>query len=150
MSKARHVLWQILHPRGLTLVEVLAVVVILGLLATVLTTSFGGQVARAKIELARTGIGQVVNAVELYALEQGSFPTMDQGLAILAEPVPGRGDPYLKPDQLKDPWGNHFAYVTPGPVSAYQVISYGADGQSGGEPGSHDADITSDSLGGSE
>ena len=67
----------------MTLVEVLAVVVILGLIATTLTVSFRGQVGRAKRELAKTGIGVVVGAVETYALETGQLPSMDQGLEAL-------------------------------------------------------------------
>lgn len=132
--------------RGMTLVEVLAVVVILGLLATTLTLSFRGQVGRAKRELAKTGIGVVVNALETYALETGALPTMEEGLTALTRTPPGRGEPYLKADKLRDPWGNLFLYITPGPNSAYQVMSYGADGQLGGEPGSEAEDVTSDDL----
>jgi len=135
--------------KGMTLVEVLAVVIILGLLATTLTLTFRGQVGRAKTEIARTGIGVVVNAIETYALETGSIPSTQQGLAALTETPQGRGAPYLSADKLRDPWGNSFAYVEPGPDgSAYQVISYGADGQPGGAEGSEAADITSDNLGG--
>jgi len=134
---------------GMTLVEVLAVVIILGLLATTLTLTFRGQVGRAKTEIARTGIGVVVNAIETYALETGAIPTTQQGLAALTVTPQGRGAPYLSADKLNDPWGNGFAYVEPGPEgSAYQVISYGADGQSGGAAGTEAEDITSDNLGG--
>ncbi|MEQ9617534.1 MAG: type II secretion system major pseudopilin GspG [Phycisphaerales bacterium] len=136
--------------KGMTLVEVLAVVILLGLIATTLTLSFRGQVGRAKTEIARTGIGVIVNAIETYALETGSIPSTQQGLAVLTETPQGRGAPYLSPDKLNDPWGNRYAYVEPGPEgSAYQVICYGADGQPGGTAGTEDADITSDDLGGS-
>ncbi len=131
--------------RGLTLVEVLAVVIILGLIATTLTLSFRGQVGRAKRELAKTGIAVVVNAVETYALEQGRLPTMDEGLSVLMETPAGRAEPYLKNDQLRDPWANSFVYVTPGEDAAYEVISYGADGALGGE--GEAADISSAALG---
>lgn len=133
--------------RGLTLVEVLAVVIILGLIATTLTLSFRGQVGRAKHELAKTGIGVIVQAIETYALETGALPTTEQGLQSLTESPPNRGEPYLKPDKLRDPWGNEYVLIVPGPSSAYQVMSYGADGVPGGAPGSDDADITSDNLG---
>jgi general secretion pathway protein G len=132
---------------AMTLVEVLAVVVILGLLATTLTLSFRGQIGRAKRELARTGIGVIVGAIETYAIEQGELPPMEAGLEALTEPPPGRGEAYLRPDKLVDPWGNRYVYVTPGPNTEYQVLSYGADGKLGGAPGSDDADITSDDLG---
>jgi general secretion pathway protein G len=131
----------------MTLVEVLAVVVILGLIATTLTLSFRGQTGRAKRELARTGIGVIVNAIESYAIESGALPTMEDGLEALTRSSPGRSEPYLKHDKLQDPWGNPYVYVTPGPISAYQVLSYGADGQLGGEPGTEAADLTSDNLG---
>ena len=134
--------------RAMTLVEVLAVVVILGLIATTLTVSFRGQVGRAKTELARTGVGVVVGAIETYALETGSIPTMDEGLNALTKSPEGRGEPYIRPDKLVDPWGNPYVYVAPGPTSAYQVISYGADGALGGAAGTEAADITSDDLSG--
>jgi len=132
----------------MTLVEILAVVIILGLLATTLTLTFRGQVSRAKTEIARTGIGVIVNAIETYALETGRIPTTQEGLNALTRTPQGRGAPYLSSDKLKDPWGNAYAYVESGPSSAYQVICYGADGQPGGAQGSDAADIVSDNLGG--
>ena len=135
---------------GLTLVEVLAVVVILGLIATTLTLSFRGQVGRAKRELAKTGIGVIVNAIETYALETGKLPTMEQGLGVLTTPLAGHSDPLLRADKLIDPWDSPYVYVTPGPSGSYQVISYGADGRLGGETGTEEEDITSDDLAGSQ
>lgn len=133
--------------RGMTLVEVLAVVVILGLIATTLTVSFRGQLGRAKRELAKTGVGIVVAAVESYGLEMGGLPTMEQGLQALTVAPQGRGEPFLRADKLTDPWGNPYQYIIPGPNSAYQVLSFGADGRPGGASGSEDEDITSDNLG---
>lgn len=130
---------------GMTLIEVMAVVVILALLAGTLTYSIRGQMGTAKRELARSGIGVVVNAVETYALETGRLPTLEQGLGVLTESPAGRGEPFLRPDKLADPWGHAYVYITPGPNSAYQVASYGADGAPGGTGA--DADITSDDLG---
>ncbi|MCB9848565.1 MAG: type II secretion system major pseudopilin GspG [Phycisphaeraceae bacterium] len=131
----------------MTLVEVLAVVIILGLIAATLTYSFRGQVGRAKHELAKTGVTTIVSAIETYALETGALPTMDEGLRVLTEAPPGRSEPFLKPDQLVDPWGSPYVYITPGPNSSYQVMSYGADKALGGV-GGEEADITSDALGG--
>ncbi len=136
--------------RGMTLVEVLAVVIILGLIAATLTLSFRGQVGRAKRELAKTGIALIVNAIETYALETGAIPTMEDGLDVLTRAPAGRAEPFLKPDKLIDPWGHRYQYVTPGPQSAYQVLSLGADGRPGvsaGGAGSEDEDISSDQLG---
>ncbi len=132
---------------GLTLVEMLAVVIILGLLAAALTTTFSGQVGRAKVEIAKSGIGTVVAAIETYSLETGKVPTMEQGLRVLTERPQGRTESFIKPDQLKDPWGNEYAYITPGAKSRYEVICYGADGRPGGEAGSENADLSSEHLG---
>lgn len=132
---------------GLTLVELLAVVVILGIIAATLTLSFRGQVGTAKRQLAKTGIAVVVNAIETFYLETGRIPTMDEGLQVLTQPTPGRSEPFLKPDKLLDPWRTPYVYITPGPKSTYVVISYGADKQLGGAPGTESADITSDDLG---
>jgi general secretion pathway protein G len=134
----------------MTLVEVLAVVVILGIIAATLTISFRGQVGKAKRELAKTGIGVVVAAIETYAIETGRLPTMEEGLEVLTRPTQGRSEPYLKADKLTDPWGNPYIYVTPSSAQAggaYAVISYGADGQPGAADGDEEArDITSDDL----
>lgn len=134
---------------GLTLVEVLAVVVILGLIAATLTMSFRGQVGTAKRQLAKTGIGVVVNAIETFALETGRVPTMEEGLDALTRPTPGRVEPFIKSDKLRDPWGSRYQYITPGPTGApgtYQVISLGSDRASGGTAGTDAADISSDDL----
>jgi len=134
----------------MTLVEVLAVVVILGLIAATLTLSFRGQVGKAKRELAKTGIGVLVSAVESYAIETGRVPSMEEGLEVLTRAAPGRSEPYLKADKLIDPWGNPYVYAAPSPSpggGAYAVISYGADGAPGNATGDAEAeDITSDDL----
>ncbi|MGP1345528.1 MAG: type II secretion system protein GspG [Phycisphaerales bacterium] len=135
------------HPRGMTLVEVLAVVVILGLIAATLVYSFGGQVGRARRELAKSGIAAIVQALETHAIETGAYPEMGDGLIALTRPISGRATPLLQPDKLIDPWDNPYQYIVPGPNSApYQVVSYGSDGAPGGEPGTDAADILSDQL----
>lgn len=132
--------------RGLTLIEIMAVVVILALLTATLTYSVRGQMSSAKRELAKSGIGVIVNAIETYSLETGRLPTIEEGLQVLTIAPEGRaGEPFLKPDKLRDPWGGAYVYITPGPSSAYQVVTYGADGAPGGSGA--DSDITSDDLG---
>ena len=127
--------------RGMTLVEVLAVVVILGLLAATLSLGFSGAFGKGKRELAKTGIGQVVAKLELYRMEHDAWPDNAEGLAVLGGAAPTSAY-YLGPDQLKDPWGNPFYFVAPGPDGhPYEVISYGADGQPGGD--GENADISS-------
>jgi len=136
----------------MTLVEVLAVVVILGLIAGTLLVGFSGAFGKAKHELAKSGIGVVVSKIELYRIERGGWPDNDQGLALLSD---GKASPtasyYLGSDKLHDPWGRPYLYITPGPDGhPYEVISYGADGQPGGASGSEEADISSVNLRGSE
>ena len=135
-------------PRAMTLVEILAVVVILGLIAGTLVIGFSGSFGKAKHELAKSGIGVVVSKLELYRIEHGAWPSNDTGLAALSDGEASPSDPYyLSRDQLLDPWGNHFILITPGPNGLpYEVISYGSDGQSGGAPGSEESDISSANL----
>jgi general secretion pathway protein G len=127
----------------MTLVEVLAVVVILGLLAGTLMLGFSGTFGKAKHELAKSGIGVVVSKLELYKLEHDQWPSNDVGLAVLSDGYAVPTDPYyLGPDKLLDPWGNQYLYITPGPGGhPYEVSSYGADGQPGGE--GENADLSS-------
>ncbi|MEM8757509.1 MAG: type II secretion system protein GspG [Planctomycetota bacterium] len=135
---------------GMTLVEVLAVVVILGLLAGTLAVGFGGAFSKGKQELAKTGIGVVVGRLELYGLEHDRYPDTSTGLAALTD---GVAEPtaayYLGPDRLIDPWGNPYYLVVPGPDGhPYEVLSFGEDGVEGGS--GPDADITSVNLRGTE
>ena len=134
------------HRRGLTLVEVLAVVVILGLLAATLTVGLSGAFGKGRSELARTGISLIAQRVEMYRLDRGDWPPLELGLAALTH---GQADAsasyYLKPDQLIDPWGNDYLLVVPGPDGEpFEVLSYGADGQPGGD--AEDTDISSAHL----
>lgn len=138
--------------RGMTLVEILAVVVILGLLAGTLLVGFSGSFGMAKHELARSGIGVIVNKLETYRIEHGEWPDNTIGLAALSN---GHATPqdayYLSTNQLRDPWNHRYYLVIPGPGGyPYEIISYGADGQPGGEPGSEDQDISSIDLRGKD
>lgn len=131
------------HRLGMTLVEVLAVVVILGLVAGTLAVGFSGAFSKGKRELAKTGIGVIMQRVEAYRIEHDSWPDPSIGLAALSD---GHATPtdahYLKPDQLLDPWRNRYVLIVPGPSGhPYEVVSYGRDGQPGGL--GEAADITS-------
>lgn len=133
--------------RGMTLVEVLAVVVILGLLAATLAVGFSGAFGKGKQELAKTGIGQVVQRLETYYMDQGGWPDLDTGLHVLAEAAP-TSTYYLPPNNLLDPWDRPYLYITPGPEGhPYEIVTYGADGRVGGE--NENADLSSVSLRGS-
>lgn len=134
------------HRRGLTLVEILAVVVILGLISATLAVSFSGTFGRAKHELARSGIGLLMSQLELYRIEHDRWPENDIGLSVLSE---GHATPaaayYVTQDKLLDPWGRTFLYVTPGPDGhPYEILTYGADGEVGGQ--GENTDISSAHL----
>lgn len=132
--------------RAMTLVEVLAVVVILGLLAGTLAVGFGGAFARGKRELAKTGIGIIRQKLEAYRIEHDAWPGVDLGLAALSD---GHAAPtasyYMSQDQLLDPWGNPYYLIVPGPAGhPYEIVSFGPDGQPGGE--AENADLSSIEL----
>lgn len=131
---------------GMTLVEVLAVVVLLGLIAATLSLGFSGAFGKGKQQLARTGIGVVVGKVESYKIETGTWPDSAQGFSALTD---GMATPsasyYISRQQLLDPWGNPYQFVIPGPDGhPYEIISLGADGQPGGS--GEDEDISSLNL----
>jgi general secretion pathway protein G len=124
-SPARH---------AMTLVEILAVVVILGLLAATLTIGIAGKMGKAKHEIAKTQIAQIVAQLQTYQLEKRALPKAGDGLAALTAPATAPDAAYyLDPGKLTDPWGAPYAYLVPGPAGQpFEVVSYGADGQPGG------------------
>lgn len=130
---------------GFTLVEVMVVVVIIGLLATVVMINVLPSQDRAMKEKARTDVAVLEQAVETYRLENLSFPTTEQGLSALVTAPPGlsRPDRYREGGYVRrlpqDPWGNPYQYRYPGERGRFDVWSLGADGQQGGE--GDDADI---------
>jgi general secretion pathway protein G len=138
--------------RAMTLIEILAVVVILGLVAGTLLVGFSGSFGKAKHELAKSGIGVIVSQIEKYRLEKGSWPSNELGLSALTD---GQTTPsasyYLSPGQLMDPWNRQYLYVTPGPNGhPYEILTYGADGVAGGASGSEDSDLSSSNLRGDD
>jgi general secretion pathway protein G len=134
--RARH------DARGFTLLEILIVVMIVGLLMSFVATRFLSRTTEAKIRLAETQLRQLQQALELYKLDNGRYPTHEQGLDALAheptsEPVPRHypSGGYLETKQLRDPWDNPVQYSIPGEHNAhsYDLFSYGPDGTEGGE-----------------
>ena len=121
---------------GFTLVEIMIVVVIIGLLAGVVTYATTGYLDKAKREKARTDIVVYSGAIDSFQLDQGRYPSNQEGLSLL---VPK----WIKAVQ-KDPWGRPYQYVQPGKTAPYEVICYGADGRAGGS--GSDADISSADL----
>lgn len=129
--------------RGMTLVEVLAVVVILGLLAGTLAVGFSGAFSRGKHELAKTNISIAAQRVELYQIVHDAYPSNEVGLAALTDGYASPADEYyLAPDRLLDPWGAPLMLIVPGPDEhPYEILSYGADKSPGGTGA--DADLSS-------
>jgi len=134
---------------GFTLIEILVVIIVLGLLAALVGPRILGRVSEAKSATARTQIELFGLALDNYRLDNGAYPTTEQGLAALQEkptrdplPLNWRG-PYLKRDVPLDPWGRPYLYKCPGEhtPSGYDLSTLGHDGQVGGE--GEDADITS-------
>jgi general secretion pathway protein G len=124
---------------GLTLVEVLAVVVILSLLAVALVVGLGGRLGAAKQGIATTQMTRVIQAIETYQTVQGRLP---QNIGELNQVGSAW---HVEAAQLRDPWGNALELVVPGPDNRpFEVLSYGADGQPGGE--GENADISSATL----
>ncbi len=129
----------------MTLVEILAVVVILGLLAVTLTVGITAKMGKAKHEIAKTQIAQISGQLQAWKLSKNSFPRADEGLrALAADP---ESEWYLEPAKLADPWGNTYIYLVPGPDRhPFEIVTYGADGQPGGT--GEAADVSSVTLAG--
>jgi general secretion pathway protein G len=129
--------------RGFTLIEIMAVVLIIGLLSTIVGAAIFSQVDKARVAAARAQLTSLEGVLELYRMDNGKFPSTEQGLLALVEaptvePVPRSYPPggYLKDRRLpKDPWGEEYHYEMPGSNNphAYDLWSFGADGAPGGE-----------------
>ena len=126
--------------RGFTLIEIMVVVVIIGLLATLVTVNLMDNADEARRTKAQADIRAISNALELYKLDNGSYPSTQEGLAALLGGDGGRR--YLTSNSVpKDPWGNDYVYLSPGSHGEYDLMSYGANGEPGGT--GRNADITS-------
>lgn len=123
--------------RGFTLMELLAVIIIIGVLAATVGGRFLGQTESAKAGVAKTEMGQIVQALDLFKLETGRYPAAQEGLeALIKNPgnVPNWNGPYFKKDNIKDPWGNDYKYTNPGSNNTpFEIKSLGADGKEGGD-----------------
>lgn len=131
--------------RGFTLIELLVVLVILGLLMSVVGPRVMKYVGGAKTDTARMQIEELSAALDMYHLEVGRYPSQDVGLRALIEQPAGEKrwkGPYLRKSTVpNDPWGNDYVYRFPGQHGPFDLYSFGADGQTGGE--GEDADIGS-------
>ena len=121
---------------GFTLVEIMVVVVIIGILAVLIVPRVVGRSDEARVAAAKHDIAAIVQSLKLYRLDNGRYPSSEQGLQALvakpqSSPAPTNWRQYL--DSLpKDPWGNPYQYLSPGVHGEIDVFSFGADGRPGG------------------
>lgn len=136
--------------RGFTLIEVMVVVVILAILAGIIVPRIMGRPEEAKRTKAQVDIKAIEEALNLYKLDNGSYPTTEQGLDALVKkpetaPIPAKWkeEGYL-PKVTKDPWGGDYQYLSPGEHGDFDLSSLGSDGEPGGE--GKNADVESWNL----
>jgi len=124
---------------GMTLLEILVVMVILGMLATLGSVQLMSYLGRAKTQTAKLQVEELATAIELFRIDVGRLPTSAEGLKVLIEAPSGEGaagwtGPYLrKASTLSDPWNRAWEYRAPGEHGEFDLVSYGADGAPGGE-----------------
>ncbi len=125
---------------GFTLIEIMAVVLIIGLLSTIVGVSIFAQVDKGRITATSVQIANLESVLELYRMDSARYPTTEQGLdALVNEPDDARNYPpggYLQKQRIpEDPWGNPYEYEQPGQNNShsFDIWSFGADGKPGGE-----------------
>ncbi len=129
---------------GFTLIEVMVVIVILAILAGLVVPKVVGQSDKARVKTTETALATTSNAIDMFKVDNGHYPTTQEGLNALIQPPQGAKNwpegGYVKGGFPKDGWDNELQYVTPGSEGrAYDLFSLGADGKEGGE--GQDADI---------
>ena len=131
----------LMNNAGFTFIELMVVIVILGILAITIGPRILGRPDEAKQVKARVDIGALETALKLYHLDNGMYPTTEQGLqalVVMPETTPApknwRAGGYLEKSRIPtDPWKNEFVYLSPGVHGEFDIISYGGDGVPGGE-----------------
>ena len=127
--------------RGFTLIEIMVVIVILALLAALVAPKIMGRSDDAKITVAKNQIRDIESALKLYKLDNGVYPSTEQGLAaLITKPTVGvipknyKAEGYLESKQVpQDPWKTDYIYLSPGEHGDYDLCSLGADSVKGGE-----------------
>jgi general secretion pathway protein G len=138
-----HGRWNRARNSAFSLVELIVVMVIIGLLASLVAIRTRSYLISSKQNAARAEIATIVKALETFYADQSRYPTNEEGIAILAEPTASFPAGFL--DKVpNDPWKNPYEYVSPGSNGPYEVLCLGGDGREGGEGA--DLDISSDDL----
>ena len=124
------------NQRGFSLIEIMVVVVILGILASIVVPKILGRPDEARVVKAKQDVLAIQNALDLYKLDNGFYPSTDQGVMALVEkptsaPLPHDWKVYLK-SIPKDPWGRDYLYLNPGQHGEIDVFTLGSSGQPGG------------------
>lgn len=124
---------------GFTLLEMLAVIVLIGIVGAIVVRQVGSSVDKGKYGAGKAQLLTLSQAVDSYALDNGSPPAQLQDLVAKPANASNWQGPYVKPSLLKDPWGHEFGYKYPGEHGNYDLIFYGRDGKPGGS--GYDADV---------
>lgn len=132
-----------LKQAGFSLVELIVVMVIIGLLASLVAIRTRSYLIASKQNAARAEIAVIVKALETFYADQSRYPTNEEGIAILARPTSSFPAGFITKLPM-DPWKHEYEYVSPGESGPYSVLCLGEDGTEGGEGAN--ADITSDDL----
>jgi general secretion pathway protein G len=136
-----------LNEKGFTLIEIMVVIIILGLLVAIVAPKILGRTDDARVTAAKLQVRQIEEALHLYKLDNGVYPSTEQGLDALVN-KPSVGDVPMRwreggyvPKIPQDPWAHSYVYISPGAHGDYDLSSNGADGEPGGE--GKNADIES-------
>lgn len=132
---------------GFTLIEIMVVMVILGLLVAIVAPNILGRSDQARVTVAQTQMSNIANALDLYRLDNGHYPSTQQGLQALVTKPSGSPEPrnwnpdgYLKNVPV-DPWDNEYEYYSPGKSAPYDLTSLGSDGREGGDGDAADLSV---------